>query len=426
MMSSSARRRFHADTPVADIRCTPQGVASRPDAAHSAGGSSRVGRGQRLRFIGPPRRLSGRNGGSDNDDDDRSGLDPGAGGRRRCRVHLWHLRPIAGVATRDPARFHELHRLQSDRLFTRIASTSDGQSFAFTVDANAIADLVVRTTDHSVCGSGMCSGRIVHETSSLIYDSADPDLSRQFKLFDYSYVIVPAASTPAQHAWGYIGLYTAPHAEGPWSQGLKSLGWRSTADAISSQGATTLLSDIAPLADCVAFSEPAALVRAAATDIHLALGCVANVAGQPQARVVLLRSTDHAATFSYVGTLLTAADGSSIGSTTPGVQPADLFERGGDTYLIVSTIGSTTGPAQGRPSGYTSCTTILVRDLASAAIRRDAGGAPVVIRKLIAPGGLFAGACSFKPEFAAGYLVFQVTANPTRPDRIFRSGIRCP
>jgi len=242
-------------------------------------------------------------------------------------------------------------------------------------------------------------------------------------LFDYSYVIVPAAATPPQHAWGYIGLYASANGDAAWSTGAKAIGWASTAPTISSDGAETVLTNTADLSDCAAFTEPAALVDVNG-NIDLALGCVSTSAGNP-VRVVLVQSTDHAKTFSYVGALLTAADGPSIGSNSTGVQPTDLFQFGGATYLVVSTLGTTPTIANS-PAGYTSCTTIAIDDLASAKVARDGANNPRVMRKLVAPGGTFAGACAFKPEFSAGYLVPQVVASASPANQVLESGIRCP
>jgi hypothetical protein len=311
--------------------------------------------------------------------------------------------------------------LQSTSLFTRIAKTTDGKSFTYLNDANAYVDLSVTTSDTGVCGSSTCTGRLVHETSSLIDDPLDPDPTRRFKLFDYSYVIVPAATPPAQHAWGYIGLYTAPAPEKGWSAGSKAIGWTSTAPTVSSDGAATVLSTVPALQDCGAFTEPAALVDSTSGDLYLALGC----ALQSSARVVLLRSVDHASTFTYVGLLLDVADGTTLGSTLPGLMPTDFFQVGGVTYLIVSTFGSTP-VVPDAPTGYTSCTTVRVDDLGSASVKRDGQGNAVAFRKLVAPGGAFAGACAFKPQFATGYLVDEVTADAGTPNQVFASGIGCP
>jgi hypothetical protein len=308
-------------------------------------------------------------------------------------------------------------------LLTRIASTADAETFSYATDANAFSDLTVSTTDTSVCGSASCSGELVHETSSLVDDTTDPDPTRRFKLFDYSYVIVPAASPAAQHAWGYIGLYTAASPTGPWSGGVKALGWTSTAAAVSSGGAATVLTTVADLADCAAFTEPAALVDEKTGDLALALGCVSTPTLQP--RVVLLLSTDHAASFKYVGVLLSPKDGTSLGSTTPGVMPSDFFQDEGTTYLIVSTLG-TTPTVTHAPEGYTSCTTVAINDLSSGSLKRDVSGNPIVVRQIVGPAGTFTGACSFKPELLTGYLVPEVIATATRPNQIFTSGLRCP
>ena len=322
------------------------------------------------------------------------------------------------------AGFMSYTSLGTAGLFTRIAKTIDGTSFTYVVAANEVSQVTVATTDTSVCGAATCSGIVVHETSSLVYDGADPDASRRFKLFDYSYVIVPGATPPAQHAWGYIGLYTAPNAQGPWSKGEKALGWSSTAPGVSATGAGTLLSGIGALSDCLAFTEPAAIAPSGGAEIYLALGCVSAVGDTAVPRVVLLRSVDHAATFTYVGLLLSATDGMKVGGAIPGVQPSDFYEQGGTTYLIVSTLGTTPTVANA-PVGYTSCTTVAVSALSSATVQRGSSGSPVVVRKLSAPDGGFAGACSYKPQFSAGYLLDEVVAAPA-PNLVLATGIACP
>ena len=255
----------------------------------------------------------------------------------------------------SPAGYMSYTTLEDETLFTRIAFTSDGVSFTYAGDANSDADVTVTTTDTTVCGAATCDGLLVHETSSLLYDATNPDTTKRFKLFDYSYVIVPGASPPAQHAWGYVGLYTASDPGKSWSPGTKALGWSSTADGVSSQDAATVLSTVAALQDCAAFTEPAAVVDPASGDLYMALGCATGTSS----RVVLVHSSDHAATFTYVGVLLSAADGTALGSTTPGVMPTDFVVDGGTTYLVVSTLG-TTPTVQYAPSGYTSCTTVVV------------------------------------------------------------------
>jgi len=217
--------------------------------------------------------------------------------------------------------------LENTGLFTRVAKTSDGTSFTYVGDANASSDVMVQTTDSSVCGAATCPGRMVHETSALVDDPGDPDASRRFKLFDYTYVIVPTAMHPHQNTWGYIGLYTAQAPEMGWSSGTKAIGWSSTADSVSTTGAATVASTVSALQDCQAFTEPAGLVDPARGTLYLALGCQTAAS----ARAVLLQSTDHAATFSYVGVLLSAADGTSLGSASPGLMPSDFFQSGGAT-----------------------------------------------------------------------------------------------
>jgi hypothetical protein len=69
---------------------------------------------------------------------------------------------------------------------------------------------------------------------------------------------------------------------------------------------------------------------------------------------------------------------------------------------------------------------VRIDDLASAAVQRDAQGNAVALRKIVAPGGTFAGACAFKPQFASGYLVDEVVADAGAPNEVFPSSLDCP
>ncbi len=164
----------------------------------------------------------------------------------------------------------------------------------------------------------------------------------------------------------------------------------------------SVLSDTPALADYGAFTEPAAL--ADGDDVYLALGCATATTN----RVVLVRSSDHAATFTYVGTLLNSAYNA---------QPSDMFQANGQIYLVVSAIGTTAIVADA-PSGYIACRTLAVNDLATATVSLNP------VRELIAPGGAFTGACAY--DATLGYLVPEVVSSAAPADQILMPGITCP
>ncbi|MGH7296464.1 MAG: hypothetical protein ACRELB_16120 [Polyangiaceae bacterium] len=103
--------------------------------------------------------------------------------------------------------------------------------------------------------------------------------------------------------------------------------------------------------------------------------------------VLLLRSVDHGATFSYVSSLLTATDASCLASPVSMVDGPDLFVAGGTEYLVVTPIG----PVTLSGNGYSGCVTIPIADAAAGRVERIAGGAPKVVRWLASDDHRFTG-----------------------------------
>jgi len=94
---------------------------------------------------------------------------------------------------------------------TRIAASTDsGRSWVYVGDVNAVAATTITTTggDTTVCGATSCTGVWVHETSSLVYDPADPDTMQRFKVFVHSYFIADRG-TLAYH-YGTLSLKPEP------------------------------------------------------------------------------------------------------------------------------------------------------------------------------------------------------------------------
>ena len=92
------------------------------------------------------------------------------------------------------------------------------------------------------------------------------------------------------------------------------------------------------LGDCLVLSEPGALVRGGVID--LALGCL-RVEGPTSVPidVVLIRSTDHGASWKPVSRLLDRDDAvalGAVGAYGPQLNAADLFQIGASTYLFVT------------------------------------------------------------------------------------------
>lgn len=281
---------------------------------------------------------------------------------------------------------------------TRVAvSGNAGASWTFVARANTAASAVPPT-----CPSGAtCTATIVNETPTLLFDPTDSS-SRQWKLFTHRYYVLKSSSSPNPillYTVGNIAMYTAPLPAGPWSAPTVAIGWPGS--AFSSSGAAFLSTDAPQTSGCAAFSEPGATL-APDGSIHLALGCVQAPLSNPQIDVVLLRSVDHGASWSYVATPVLGSDGACLGGNGKRMNAADLFVSAGSEYLM-----ATPELANGRAG----CAVFHVDSYpdGGAGIPRTAGGAALVERQL-APqflgnnGVHYAGACTYSEgATATGY-----------------------
>ncbi len=289
-------------------------------------------------------------------------------------------------STLDPDQLH---------IHTRIAGTSDhGQTWTYVADVNQNDPVTIQAAN-SVCGAATCSGRWNHEVASLVVDPADPNPAHRFRVFTHTYF---AGSTTWFDTIGYISLFTAPDATGPWTE-TKLLGWSSPLSPDGSQGVTQNVStdaSLAPLARCLLLTEPGALVHTLSTGqkvIDLALGCAVPLGQGAAVDVVLLRSTDGAASFQYVSRPLTAQDAQTLGFADPSFNGADLFEQGGQVYLFATPAGPVMGPS-GTFIGYTGCLLFAFADADQGTLVR-CGAAPSALASFLPPPQAFFGACTY-------------------------------
>jgi hypothetical protein len=309
--------------------------------------------------------------------------------------------------------------LQRNKLHTRIAlSTDGGATFTFATKANAAEENVdLEASGDPDCPGGTCSNAtIVHEVSGLVEDPADPNSAARWKLFTHSYVVLEPdpqdPNTPRlRYEYGHIRMGTAPAADGPWTAPQPVLGWPSAAPMSSI--APQLVTELDSMQDCVALTEPSAMVDASTGALELAVGCVAPLAQDFGVRIELLRSTDHGATWSHAHKLLDSSDGPCVGGAGPEMNAAHLFTRGGQRYLIASPAGTVSFPGGASGSGYRGC---LVFRRTDDGVERDAEGAPVVVARIDPGDGIFAGACSDHP--AGGYVLSALSF--AAPPDIFR------
>lgn len=298
----------------------------------------------------------------------------------------------------------------TDDIASRIAVSPDaGATWLYVASANSSQDVTVTADPSSArCPGGSCSGRLVHEVSSLAFDPLDPEPARLWKLVSHSYVVLPGDELA--YDYGYISLFTAAKPEGPWSFEGKLLGWSGEA-TLSSEGAWNLAGDAPELADCVALTEPSLLPLADGT-LRLALGCAT---ASQTIRIVLFESADHAKTLSHRSTLLDGQAALCAGSSVPQYNAAHLFFAAGKQWLLASLAGSVAGGF----AGYRGC---HLYELDGAAVR------PGVVRAFDAAGERFNGACAYAEGATELGLVVSILRldAPPRIFRTYRSGATLP
>jgi hypothetical protein len=312
---------------------------------------------------------------------------------------------------------------------TRWASSTDhGATWTYGGDVNAVTPLTIVTSDDGVCDAGMCTGSWVHEVSSLIDDPGDPDSTRRYKVFTHSYFI--NALGQEHYEIGSIDLWTtaAMQAGAVWGE-TRLLGWQSSSSQSSAGVATVVTTDpqLSPLlGNCYAMTEPGALAHDGV--IELALGCESIVppASVP-IEISLIRSYDHAATWSPVAKLLSVTDAAALGGTGqwgPEVNAADLFVANGVTYLFASPNGAVVMPTS--TSGYRGCVVIPFQDLDAGQLVR-CGTAPAVVASFQDPNDLFNGACTYaEGASAAGVMGLDLDNTRSPPFQLWASGIDLP
>jgi len=285
---------------------------------------------------------------------------------------------------------------------THVAVSSDGgATWMYVAEANTPEAATIASAE---CTAGSCTGNLISEVSSLVFDPTDPDTNAQWKLFAHRYLVGPQVQL--YYDLGTITLQTAPSPTGPWTAPQKWIGWSSLTETYSSTGIQVNASDLTGTADCLALTEPAAIVLPGVLD--LAVGCVYSDAGTNKIRIELLRSTDHAASFASVGTLLRPSDS---GCLDPGasINGADLFVSDSTEYVAAT-------PSD--PTGYHGCLVFPISDPVAGTV-----GAPV---RAIAPtGGQFSGACTFA-DGAGGYALDVGFFQSGSPFRIAHPGIATP
>jgi hypothetical protein len=287
---------------------------------------------------------------------------------------------------------------------TRIAVSPDaGATWTYVGEANTPEAAAIASTDANDCPGGTCTGQLISEVPTLVLDPGEPVAAKRWKLFAHRYLV--SGVNTLHYRLGTMTIQTAPDPQGPWTVPEKLFGL-SSPSAYTTQGARYNASTFAGMTDCLALTEPSAIVLPGALD--LAMGCVYLDGATPRIKVVAARSTDHGQTWASLGRILGPGAGDCLAGTAPGasINAPNLFVGpDGKEYLSITS----------SDTGYHGCAIYQVDDPGT-------GHVAALPSALIVPDtGQFSGACTWSAG-GGGYQMdigFLATA---RPFRIFRAG----
>ena len=213
-------------------------------------------------------------------------------------------------------------------------------------------------------------GHWTAEVPSLVHDPGDP--AAPWKLFFHRIfrTVADDGSSAVEPAASWISLRTATDPGGTWSAEVDLF-----RGAVPPGGGSPQVnvSGLDPsLAHLLVYSEPGGFVRDGT--IYLSLtGLVASGSD----RIVLLASDDHAGTWRFVSSLLTSADAALLGHRD--FDGTSIVEQDGRVFLLAS-------PGSG---GQVRNGTLVLEfdDLATGTLKRESGGAPIVLAHVIPDGG---------------------------------------
>jgi hypothetical protein len=257
--------------------------------------------------------------------------------------------------------------------------------------------------------SPLNSGIWEYEVSNLVYDQ-DALAAEKWKVAAFRY-LTAGGSHLYDHSW--IALKTSAATTTGWSSERKLFTGAAyeTSDNSIIGSPEVQLNQIAgpggttPLSDCAAFTEPGLLSKPGA--LYLALGCATGSAND---RIVLLKLTHPAETWSYVGVLVKNSDAPAGYS---GFSAAELVSVAGTDYLIVS-------PASG--TGYRGCLAYRIANLSAAQVARS-NGQLIAVKTVPDNGAYNDGACSYDPLATQSGILYLSQGAPgsSQPIQIFKS-----
>lgn len=277
------------------------------------------------------------------------------------------------------------------------------------------------------------------ETSSMIYDPSAP-VAERWKLIWFQYLNANLTSFFADHSW--IAMKTAPTpldlAAAPpvklfGGAGLQTDGSNTGSPVFSPTGGTPAIqlntdltqslggANLAELNLCI-FAEPG--LHATNSAVYLAIFCADASTTPITEYLVYLRclapcDMTSALDWEYLGRLLTPADAQAA-TGDHHYQAPSMVEKNGKTYLLVTTVDTTSGEL------YNGCRVYEFVDINSAQLRRNSGQLVEVLRIDGEP-GTHNGACAGFSGLQGGTLFsqFEVTS-PAETFNVYSSHMDLP
>ncbi len=304
---------------------------------------------------------------------------------------------------------------------TSLAYSSDsGATFKY-LNTIGKAQAAIINSAASPCGNVSCSGRWVYETPFLVDDTSDPNTSQRFKLFALKYFLYPPAAASNQsatfYALGAIVMWTAATPDSLTSaQEQVALSWDLTPNELSPKN--NIKNIDANLGECIVLTEGSATTFQDALDFVFA--CPNSNDTQ---KIVMLRSSDHAQTFQYVSTPLTAADASSFGAlyfSAPALLPT---ESSAPILLATPVINRPINGFPSNPNAYSGCIAFAFSDENAGTVFRNSS-TPMALLQIPAIPNHLNGACAWDRGIGNGILMNDYNALATEPFSIFNTTAR--
>jgi hypothetical protein len=243
---------------------------------------------------------------------------------------------------------------------------------------------------------------------------------------DYSWIALKMAATPLELAtampiklFGGAGLQAANTNAG--APVFAPIGGAPALQLNTDLTRSVAGADRAELSLCI-FAEPG--LHTTASAIYLSIYCADASTAPITEYLVYFRCSSPcnitgAASWEYIGRLLTPADAAVAGADHHYQAPA-LVQQNGKTYLLATPVDTSTGDR------YNGCRVYEFTDINSNQLRRD-GGEPLQITRVDGAAGSHHGACAVIAGLDGGILLsqFSPTATP-ETFRIFRSQVVLP